>query len=148
MFFLQASYEKLLWFVLFVHAEVKKKKETLFSRFFVTFTYLFFVFYFISSFIPRFILPHAEMLTLFQKVNLTQLLFFYSTRLFRHLDLSLSLFRICSQISDKNSMTISLLCKWTSTSASAGRKTSLEHPAFWPTRSVDCLQIVARKIHT
>ena len=77
-----------------------------------------------------------------------KLFFFYSTCLFRHLDLSLSLFRLCSQIAGKNSMTVSLLCKWTRTSASAGWNTSLVHPAFWPTRSVDCLQIVARKIHT
>jgi hypothetical protein len=146
-FFLQASFEKPLWFVLFVQGQMEKK-ETLFSRFFASFSYLFFLFYFIFSFIPRFILPYAKILILFQKVNLTKLLFFYSTCLFRHLDLSFSLFRLCSQISDKNSMTILLLRKWTSTSASAGWNASLVHPVFWPTRSVDCLQIVARKIHT
>lgn len=96
------------------------KKKHYFQGFFVSFSYLFFLFYFISSFIPRFILPHAKMFTLFQKVNLSKLLFFHSTYLFRHLDLSLSLFRPCSQISDKNSMTVSLLPKWTSTSASTG----------------------------
>jgi len=125
-----------------------EKKKHYSQGFFVSFSYLFFLFYFIFSFIPRFILPHAKMLIIFQKVNLTKLFFFYSTCLFRHLDLSLSLFRLCSQISDKNSMTISLLRKWTRTSASAGWTASLVHPVFWPTRPVDCLQIVARKIHT
>jgi hypothetical protein len=64
---------------------------------------------------------------------------------FRFISFSIQTF---SQISDKNSMTISLLLKWTSTAASAGSNASLVHPVFWPTRSVDCLQIVARKIHT
>jgi len=88
-----------------------EKKETLLPRFFVSFLYVSFLLYFTFSFILRFILPHAKMLILFQKANLTKLLFFDATSLFRHLDLSLSLFRLCSQIPDKNSMTISLFLK-------------------------------------